>query len=410
MHPSLRPLLLVPALALPAFAAPSWERITLTDEFWSEGAAFGDFNQDGQQDLVYGPHWYAGPDFKTRTEYAPAEASFKVKQADGSEKVIPGFKGLLGNDNQYANNFFAYTRDFNRDGWMDIFIIGFPGKETSWFENPKGATGRWKQHIIFNGADGESPVLADLTGDGQPELVCIYKGDYGWADYDPKDPAKPWTWHKISDGRKLHVYTHGQGIGDVNGDGKADLLEKDGWYEQPASLAGDPLWKHHPFSFTSHGGAQMYAVDINGDGRNDVVTSLFAHGYGLAWFEQKADGSFEKHVVMDKDPALFPHGLAISQLHAIDAVDMNGDGVLDFVTGKRWWAHGPKGDADPNGTPLLTWWETKRNGDGTGTLVPHVIDDGSGVGVMVLAQDINGDKVPDIAVGNKRGAFVLRSK
>ena len=121
------------ALVLPSLAfAAGWERIALTDEFWSEGAAFADFDKDGHQDLVYGPHIYPGPDFKNRRAYSPFTTSFKVKQADGTEKEIPGFKGLLGNDNQYANNFFAYTHDFNADGWADIFIIGFPGKEVSW--------------------------------------------------------------------------------------------------------------------------------------------------------------------------------------------------------------------------------------------------------------------------------------
>jgi hypothetical protein len=407
------PPVLLCLLSAPLLLAAGWERLQLTDEFWSEGAAFADFNGDGHADVVYGPHWYPGPDFRTRHAYSPFTTSFKVKQPDGSEKVIAGFKGLLGNENQYANNFFAYTHDFNADGRADIFIIGFPGKEVSWWQNPGGAaTGPWQQHVIFHGVDGESPVLTDLTGDGRPELVCILKGDYGYASYDPAAPEKPWTWRKISRDRKLHVYTHGHGVGDVNGDGRLDLLEKDGWYEHPATA--DAEWIRHPFSFTSHGGAQMYAYDVNGDGRNDVVTSLFAHGYGLAWFEQKrgADGTitFEKHVVMDKDPKAFPHGLAISQLHALDLADMNADGRPDIVTGKRWWAHGPKGDPEPNAPPLLTWWETRHFGEGKGTLVPQVIDDQSGVGVMVQAKDINGDGVPDIAVGNKRGAFVLRSR
>ena len=44
---------------------------------------------------------------------------------------------------------------------------------------------------------------------------------------------------------------------------------------------------------SSPGGAEMAVYDVNGDGLNDVVTSLQAHGWGLSWFEQKkaADGT-----------------------------------------------------------------------------------------------------------------------
>ena len=75
------------------------------------------------------------------------------------------------------------------------------------------------------------------------------------------------------------------GIGDVNGDGKLDLLEKDGWWEQPASLANDPIWTFHKQPMGS-GGSQMYAYDVNGDGLNDIITGLAAHAFGLAWYEQ----------------------------------------------------------------------------------------------------------------------------
>ena len=89
----------------------TWQKIQLTDQFWSEGAHFGDFNKDGKMDIVSGPFWYEGPDFKKRHEYAPATKSFKAKQADGSEKTIPGFEGALGSNNTYSDNFFAFTHD-----------------------------------------------------------------------------------------------------------------------------------------------------------------------------------------------------------------------------------------------------------------------------------------------------------
>ena len=143
--------LLVGALALSSvvttgFSADylihSWKKIQLSDKFWGEGANFADFNKDGQMDVVSGPYWYEGPDFQKRHEYYPATQTSKIKQADGTEKVIEGFKGALSRDNEYSDNFFAFTYDFNKDGWPDILIYGFPGKEATWFENPGRQIGR----------------------------------------------------------------------------------------------------------------------------------------------------------------------------------------------------------------------------------------------------------------------------
>ncbi len=95
---------------------------------------------------------------------------------------VPGFEGTLGKENKYSDNFFVWTYDFNKDRWNDILVIGFPGQDTSWFENPKGKDGHWTRHKIFDQTDNESPTFTDLTGDGRPELVCITKGQYGYAD------------------------------------------------------------------------------------------------------------------------------------------------------------------------------------------------------------------------------------
>ena len=156
----------------------------------------------------------------------------------------------------------------------------------------------------------------------------------------------------------------------------------------------------------------MYAVDVNGDGKNDIVTSLEAHGYGVVWFEQTNEGGVEgwtKHLVVGKTAAENPQGVVFSQPHAIWMEDMNGDGLLDMVTGKRFWAHGPGGDADAAGKAVLYWFEMKRAG-GKGGFVAHLVDDDSGVGTEVKAADLNGDGKKDVVVGNKKGALVFLRK
>src|SRR5207247_6855862 len=154
------------------YSIHSFKKIQLSDKFWSEGASFGDFNHDGKMDIVSGPYWYEGPDFQKRHEYYPATQTFKKKSADGKEETIEGFEGALGSNNAYSDNFFAFTYDFNRDGWDDILILGFPGQDASWYENPKGREGHWQRHKVFDVVDNESPTWGDLTGDGKPELIC----------------------------------------------------------------------------------------------------------------------------------------------------------------------------------------------------------------------------------------------
>src|SRR5688572_14432018 len=84
----------------------SFKKIKLSDQFWCEGATYGDFNRDGNGDVVSGPYWWEGPDFKKRHEYYPATKSFKLKKSDGTEETIPGFEGALGVNNAYSDNFF----------------------------------------------------------------------------------------------------------------------------------------------------------------------------------------------------------------------------------------------------------------------------------------------------------------
>ena len=387
---------------------PTFKRLQLSDQFWSEGANAADLNNDKIHDIISGPYWWAGPDYQKRHEYYPATTTFQLKLGPMTTVTVPGFEGTLGKENKYSDNFFVWPYDFNRDGWTDLLVVGFPGTDTSWFENPKKSDTHWTRHKIFEKTDNESPVFIDITGDSKPELVCITAGRYGYAQPDWSDPSKPWTFHPITPNNKYGNFTHGLGVGDVNGDGRADLLEKDGWWEQPASLAGDPAWTFHPQPFGT-GGAQMYAYDVNGDRLADVITSLAAHGFGLAWFEQYREGTaikFREHLIVGKDPSQNAYGVKFSEIHAIDLVDVDGDGLRDIVTGKRFWSHGRTGDPDRNDAAVLYWFRLARGTGKSADFVPHLIDDASGVGTQVVATDVNGDGLPDVVVGNKRGTFV----
>ena len=400
-------------LSLPLSAAEykihSWKKHHLTPNFWAEGGHYGDFNKDGKGDVVVGPYWYAGPDFKQRHTIYDDSPAFDIMK-DGKKVTISGYKGELSGTNGYSNNFLTYTYDFNSDGWMDVLVFGWPGKDTTWYENPKNKKGLWKGHNIFPVSDGESPRLEDMNGDGKPEILVFRDKHLGYGQADWNDPAKEWKFVKISTPGKWHKYTHGYGAGDINGDGRKDILETSGWWEQPENIDGTP-WRFHkvPFSLL-RGGAQMYAYDVNGDGRNDVITSWDGHGYGLAWYENKGtqkNGSvkFAEHVIINSKPEQNPYGVKFSQIHAIDLADINGDGLLDIVTGKRFWAHGPNKDAEPGAPAVLYWFELTRK-NGNVEYIPHQIDDNSGVGTQVAAGDVNGDGLPDIVVGNKKGAFV----
>lgn len=383
--------LLAAASAAIVAKAPSHEKQVLSREVFTEGASFGDVNGDGSIDLVAGALWHEGPDFKVAHRYRP---------------------GKGGGPNGYAHSsFLSWVRDMNGDGRSDICNVSHTGVfHLDLYLQPAEPSEDWPMSRIVTGFGNESPEMADLTGDGKPELVAMQNGRFGFfmADWNAVD--KPWTFHAISGERTKSPYYHGLGVGDVNGDGRSDLLEKEGWYESPANPLQEGDWKFHPFRFSEPGGAQMLVYDIDGDGDNDVVTSLAAHAWGLAWFENVAndDGiEWKRHELMPTDRSPGVGGICFTQSHGFATGDFNGDGLADFVTGKRYWAHNGK-DPDANGAAVLYWFQLKRGETGA-SFVPHLLDDDSGVGTQVAVADLNGDGRTDIGVGNKKGVFVFRS-
>jgi hypothetical protein len=370
----------------------AYKKIVLTEKFYCEGAYYADFNKDGKMDVVSGPFWYEGPDFQKKHEYRPA----KVYDPNG-----------------YSDNFLAYCGDFNGDGWADIFCVPFPGAEGFWYQNPEGKDEPWKKHSALKNVGNESPLVADVDGDGRWELVFNIDGFLGYAKYDPAKPDEPWVFTAVTPKGGYQKFSHGVGAGDVNGDGKIDILEAGAWWEQPATVkAGEP-WIKHPFKFAD-AAAQMYVYDVDGDGLNDVITAWHCHQYGLVWHKQtkneKGEIGFQQQVILSPQPDLNSDALRISQLHGIELVDMNGDGLKDILTGKRFWAHGPKGDKEPDAPAVVYWFELKRDKEKGVQFIPHKVDDNSGVGTQVAASDLNGDGLPDVIVGNKKGSFIFLSQ
>lgn len=386
----------VVAIASSAVAQDSkLRRVVLSEEFFSEGATFADVDGDGSNDIISGPFWYAGSDFRARHAYMPVRRF-----------AISG----------YARHFFSFAHDFNADGHIDILVIPIPGSPAHWFEHPGRASvtdaATWKEHLALDSVGNESPAFVDLTGDGKPELVFINNGAYGYAMADAANPTAVWKFTPVTPNAGYGGFTHGLGVGDVNSDGRLDLLERGGWWEQ-TEKPGE-LFRPHAFPFAKSGGSQMFAYDFDGDGDNDVVSVQNAHGWGLSWFEQRRSGDsigFVPHVILSEQPTETKNGVQFSQMHSLALADIDGDGVQDLVTGKRFYAHG---GADPGAHQLqvLYWFRTVRAGDpknGTDVLrfEPHLIDERMGVGTQLTIGDVDGNGQPDILVGNKLGTSIV---
>ncbi len=161
----------------------------------------------------------------------------------------------------------------------------------------------------------------------------------------------------------------------------------------------------------------MAVYDVNGDGLSDVVTSLEAHGWGIAWFEQKRDKngaiSFIEHMIVDDYSTKNVGGVTFSDPHGATIADVDGDGIPDFIVGKRVFSHQESyTDPDPFGPAVLYWFRTIRNPKASGgaEFKPELIHNRSGAGSTILATDLNKDGAVDIITSTNRGTFVFWGK
>ncbi len=337
----------------------------------NESITFADINGDGKLDIVSGENWFEGPKW-TRHKF----------------RDLPFL-------NNYVDNFSDHAIDVNGDGRLDVVSCSWFSKRLDWYENPGKAGGSWKRNEIDSGNNVEFCWMVDLDNDGKArELLPQFGGkDSPTAWYELKDKA--WVKHIASKAN----YGHGIGAGDINMDGRADILTPKGWLEAPADPRQENWTLHGEWDSPGQLGF-IYAYDVNGDKKNDIVTSM-AHDYGIFWLERTADGKFAKRMIDD----------SWSQAHAMALVDLNGDGRKDLVTGKRYMAHNGRdpGEKEPLG---VYWYESQPAPDGKGIAwTRHVVDYSTrtGGGMQVAVADPDGDGDMDFAVAGKSGVWLFEN-
>jgi FG-GAP-like repeat len=356
----------------------TFKKIIVTTDFISEGVAVGDVNRDGKLDIMAGSYWFEAP-YWTRHE------------------IVKGLN--FSPDTAFSNSFLDFSMDVNQDGWIDLIRVGFPGKELVWYENPKNKPGYWPMHTIYDHIGNESPAFVDIDGDGRPDILCNdpVEKKVIWFKSPSIEGDTLWKKFIISNNPDLatNVYTHGLGWGDINKDGRPDVIITRGWWESPEDVRQSD-WLFHPADL-GEDCSQMYVMDLDGDGDADVI-SASAHNYGIWWHEQVRDEQGKinfKHHEISK---------AFSESHGLALADINGDAYPDLVTGKRYFAHNGK-DPGANDPSVLFWFEFRPGK--SPVWIPHFIDDNSGVGLQVVVKDLNQDGLPDIIVSNKKGVFIF---
>jgi len=350
-------------------------------DFISEGVAVADVNNDGLTDILAGPYWFEAPDWKSHQITKPGKYDYTK---------------------EWSDSFLNFAADLNNDGWTDQIVFDFPGTEVRWFQNPGNSDVHWPQFLIDSTARNESPMMVDVDGDSNPDLVFGTGNDQiTWFRPSPDGPQKI-AWNRIAVSTEKapggSTFSHGMGFGDMDLDGKADIFTTGGWWKAPDDFDKSP-WVYRELNL-GQPCSQMYLYDLDLDGDQDVI-SASAHDYGIWWHRQSGTTGHPAFTEQLIDSSF-------SQTHGLALEDLNNDGLPDLITGKRFFAHNGK---DPGGhePAVLYWFELKRDEQNNPFWIPHLIDDQSGVGLQLIVQDINGDQKKDIVIANKKGVILFES-
>jgi hypothetical protein len=369
---------------------------------FAECSSVLDIDGDGRLDIAAGRNYYLAPNWTKHADYRDGAAT-------NGPDVDDNYEGTL---------------DVNNDGRMDVISSGWMLKQgIYWYENPGKGGVKWQSHTLHQ-ADGlEGMVIGNLAGhDGKDVLVNYFakRPGRGLIWFEHIDRAPWFVEHQL--GPEGVGVSHGSGIGDINGDGRMDVVTTSGWFEAPPHPTTDP-WTWHPdYQFSAYGadgrpggaGLPILVTDANGDGLNDIIIGS-DHGYGLAWYEQKMENgkrSFVRHWIETEYPTF----------HTMALADLDGDGKPELITGKQLLAHNG-GDVGALEPVFVFYYKIDK-----GRFERHVLsyshlepyfapgyngpppDNVIGVGMRLSVADLDGDGRQDIVVACRSGLYVFLNK
>lgn len=283
--------------------APLWKKHDINRFSPYEAVGVADFDNDGKLDVFCGDSWYKAPDWEQH----------KVRD-------VP-----RGTNPHYHEDFADAPLDVNGDGNIDILTCAYFSKAISWIEHPGDPKQPWITHPIDQPGSMETGYLVDLFQSGKPVFLPNVGGQVLFYELVDQTPALQWKPRMLDPAGA----GHGLGHGDVNSDGRIDIITPQGWYEQPASRDG--AWAFHPEFQLGAASIEIIGHDFDGDADTDIVWGM-GHDFGLYWLKQsKVDGKtvWTKELIDS----------SFSQVHALHLADFDQDGQMEFVTGKRIYAH-----------------------------------------------------------------------